>query len=185
VSIRLADPQALLLLIPLGMAAWLVYGHRRSQGLLFSSRTLMADLPQTWRVRALRVLPAFFLTGIALGILALARPQEVLSRSRETVESVAIEMAVDVSGSMATDDIPVAGGTSHPERRSRLEAVKSTFADFIKGRPDDLVGLVTFGGYAVTRAPLTFDHDALLQVLSAVEVPRRAADAQGFVVSRD
>jgi len=55
--------------------------------------------------------------------------------------------------------------------RSRLDAVKETFRQFITDRPDDLIGLITFGGYASTRAPLTADHNVLLKVLEAVEIP--------------
>ncbi|MDD4103187.1 MAG: VWA domain-containing protein, partial [Kiritimatiellae bacterium] len=50
--------------------------------------------------------------------------------------------------------------------------VKEMFAKFVESRPDDLIGLVTFGGFASTRAPLTADHRTLLHVLNGVEIPR-------------
>ena len=76
-------------------------------------------------------------------------------------------MAVDVSGSMRELDY----SKSRTEPKTRLQVVKETFAEFVRKRPDDLVGLVAFGGYATTRAPLTFDHRALLDVLAATGIP--------------
>jgi Ca-activated chloride channel family protein len=48
-----------------------------------------------------------------------------------------------------------------------------------------LIGLVTFGGYASTRSPLTADHEALLNVLKGVEIPSVALDAQGRAIAQD
>ncbi len=53
------------------------------------------------------------------------------------------------------------------------------FAKFVEARPDDLIGLVTFGGYASTRVPLTADHEMLRRVLEGVQVPSIAYDANG------
>lgn len=69
--------------------------------------------------------------------------------------------------------------------RTRLDAVKETFADFIGRRPDDLIGLVTFGGFASTRAPLTADHNALLHTLKGVEISRPVQDKTGQVVNQE
>jgi Ca-activated chloride channel family protein len=70
-------------------------------------------------------------------------------------------------------------------QRTRLDIVKKTFADFIEGRSEDLVGLVTFGGYATSRVPLTIDHHALLHVLDGVEVPRYRYDGRNDVINAD
>ena len=61
---------------------------------------------------------------------------------------------------------------------TRLAVVKKMFAKFVEARPDDLIGLVTFGGYAATRAPLTADHEMLLHVLKGVMVPTTAYDSR-------
>ena len=63
--------------------------------------------------------------------------------------------------------------------------VKKLFAQFVERRPDDLIGLVTFGGYAATRSPLTADHEALLKVLKGVEIPSVAFDEQGRAIAGD
>jgi Ca-activated chloride channel family protein len=73
-----------------------------------------------------------------------------------------------------------------PSRETtRLAVVKKLFAEFVSRRPDDLIGLVTFGGYAATRSPLTADHDALLNVLKGVQIPSIALDSEGRPISRD
>jgi Ca-activated chloride channel family protein len=75
------------------------------------------------------------------------------------------------------------------KRRNRLEVVKRVFKEFVegkgelKGRPDDKIGLVSFGGFASDRCPLTLDHGALLQVLDSVKFPERLFDASGRPVN--
>jgi len=182
---RFAYPFAFLLLIPLGAAAWFVYRRRVRQALVFSP---LHRIPRTGastvRLVAATVMPAVFLAGTALCILALARPQRVLSSSRRTSDVIAIQMVIDVSGSMQALDLSTrtAAGTDF---KTRLDAVKDTFADFVRRRPDDLIGLVTFGGYASTRAPLTADHPALLHSLKGVEIPRPAQKPDGTIADRE
>jgi Ca-activated chloride channel family protein len=93
-------------------------------------------------------------------------------------------MTVDVSGSMEALDLsPKVSDLSRAS--TRLDVVKELFAKFVCARPDDLIGLVTFGGYASTRSPLTADHEALLHVLKGVQVPAMSFDANGNIVDRD
>jgi Ca-activated chloride channel family protein len=84
---------------------------------------------------------------------------------------------VDVSGSMDALDLSTKTATGW-NYKTRLENVKETFEQFVKQRPDDLLGLVTFGGYASTRVPLTADHDLLLHVLKGVDISRESNDQQ-------
>lgn len=172
--IAFATPLALLLFIPWGFAAWRLLRRARRQASPFPGLALVPRVV-TWRQR-LGVLPPYLmLAGLAALIFAAARPRTELSKSRKTTEAIAIEMTVDVSGSMLALDFSRRGAPP-AERRTRLDVVKETFADFAKRRPDDLIGLVAFGGYATTRCPLTLDHAALLHVLSKTEVAVNAAD---------
>ena len=61
--------------------------------------------------------------------------------------------------------------------------MKDTFAQFVQQRPDDLIGLIAFGGFASTRVPLTGDHNALLQSLKGVDIPKETYDANGQVLN--
>jgi Ca-activated chloride channel family protein len=89
-------------------------------------------------------------------------------------------MCIDRSGSMAALDYNIDG-----EQVSRLGMVKKVFRDFVMGssklagRPDDQIGLITFGGFVEPRCPMTLDHGALMEVLDQVEVPLPIYDAQG------
>lgn len=167
---ELANPLALLLLIPCIAGAWHVYRKRRSHALLFSG-TRYIPLAVSWRIMLARVLPALFIAGVCLAVIALSRPRTVFSKSKRTVDAVGMMMVVDVSGSMEALDMSTQSNTGQWNYKTRLQAVKETFRSFVTERPDDLIGLVTFGGYASTRAPLTADHEVVLKVLDAVEIP--------------
>lgn len=181
---RFAHPYFFFLAIPLLAAAWFVYRRGVRRGLLFSPVSNMGHTGATLRTAIACMLPVSTLVGLLLTILALARPQTVFSRMRHTADMIAIEMVVDVSGSMEALDLSIrtAAGT---RLRTRLDAVRDTFAEFIELRPDDMVGLVTFGGYASTRAPLTTDHAALLHVLQGVEIPKPSQDKDGQIVNQE
>jgi Ca-activated chloride channel family protein len=181
---RFAHPAFFLLLVPLAAAVGFVYRRRPRQGLLFSALARVPATGPSWRALAANALPALWLAGLALAIAALARPQTVLSTSRRSADAIAIEMVVDLSGSMEALDLSVnsAAGTRW---QTRLDVVKDTFAEFIRRRPGDLIGLVTFGGYASTRAPLTSDHEALLHVLKGVEIPKATQGADGQIANQE
>jgi Ca-activated chloride channel family protein len=51
---------------------------------------------------------------------------------------------------------------------SRMDAVKASATEFIKGRPGDAIGLVVFSNNSYLVAPATFDHDSLLSYLKLV-----------------
>ncbi|MGI5869384.1 MAG: VWA domain-containing protein [Kiritimatiellia bacterium] len=172
--IEFASPLAFLLFIPWGFAAWRLLRRARRQAAPFPGLSLIPRVV-TWRQRLSVLPPYLMLIGLAALILASARPRSLLSKSRKTTEAIAIQMTVDVSGSMLALDFSRRGAPPS-ERKTRLDVVKETFADFVKRRPDDLIGLVAFGGYATTRCPLTLDHAALAHVLSKTEVPINATD---------
>lgn len=165
--ISFARPWAFALAPIAAAAAWRML--RRTRAAAAAKLPLAASLPSrpTLRQRLSWLAPALFSAGLACGIVALSGPREEISSKRETKDSIAIEMAVDVSGSMAALDF----ATSAADPKTRLDVVKETFRQFVEKRPDDLVGLVAFGGYATTRCPLTLDHAALFDVLSTLAIP--------------
>ncbi len=166
---QFATPLAFLLFLPWVYAVYRMLRHSKSQALPFPALS-MVPTSITWRQRINALPPLLLAVGSAALIVAAARPQSMLSKSRKSTEAIAIEMTVDISGSMMALDFSKPGAPPS-ERKTRLDVVKETFANFVKQRPDDLIGLVAFGGYATTRCPLTLDHTALLHVLSAVKVP--------------
>ncbi|MCE9615697.1 MAG: VWA domain-containing protein [Lentisphaerae bacterium] len=180
-----ASPYYFLLLLPLGaLAAW-VYRRRTHTGIVFARTHECLGQQTTWRTRLALILPALTLLGLALLVVALARPRTVFSRMHRAVNAIAIEMVVDMSGSMEALDLSEISGGQIVKPRTRLDAVKELFGEFIRQRPDDLIGLVTFGGFASTRCPLTSDHDALLHILSGVQIPKPTQDAGGNMIDQE
>jgi len=183
-----AWPLSFLLLLPLAVAAWRMLRRGRRAGVRYSAVGRLPARTAGWRARAANFAPWLFLLGAAALVVACARPRQALNRESRNVDAVAIAMTVDVSGSMeALDFTPRSALERGDEARfkTRLAVVKDMFRTFIEARPDDLIGLVTFGGYAASRSPLTADHEALLHVLKGVEVPRGAYDAQGRPVDQE
>ena len=169
---RFANPYFILLLIPIGIAAWIIYRKHIAAGLRFAPSHRLPQNVTTWRQMASLIIPIFYIAGLSLAVIALARPRTILSRTTRTTNLIAIEMVVDVSGSMDALDMSKIVNRRIIEERTRLDVVKTTFAEFVKKRPDDLIGLVSFGGYASTRSPLTTDHDALLHTLKGIDTPK-------------
>jgi Ca-activated chloride channel family protein len=64
-----------------------------------------------------------------------------------------------------------------------LDVVKETFSKFVLKRPGDLIGLVTFGGFASSRVPLTLDHTALLHSLKGVDIAREQYNKDGQLLN--
>jgi len=183
-AFRFHDPWLLLLLIP--VAALSVWTMRRDRGqtVTYSSVALLKQLPVTFALRLRRAMPWLRLLGMMLIVGAIARPQFGREEFRVRTEGIAIEMCIDRSGSMQALDFPVEG-----ERVSRLDAVKHVFRQFVAGegnfggRPDDVIGLVAFGGFADAKCPPTLDHTALLDILDTVKIPEPIQDRQGRIIN--
>jgi Ca-activated chloride channel family protein len=110
--------------------------------------------------------PAVFaVSGFALCILALARPQRVNERWVTNTRGYDIMLVLDLSKSMLTEDYALNG-----ERMNRFDAVKPLIRAFIECRPNDRIGIVLFAGRAYTLSPLTFDHDWLARQLDRIRV---------------
>jgi len=177
---RLASLHWLALLAPLALLMWWQRRRRRRTAVLFSDVRLVRALPRTWAQRLWPWVGGLRWLGLTLLIVALARPQQGRQEFRVETYGVAIQVCLDRSGSMQAMDFELDG-----KPVNRLTAVKRVFHDFVAGqgglpgRPDDLIGLIAFGGFAESKCPLTLDHDALLKVLATVEIPQPIQDRQG------
>ncbi len=182
---RFQSPLWMLLLIPLLVLGLWAIRRQRRVAVLYSDTSILSQLPLTMALRLKRLLPWVRLLGLALVIVALARPQRGREEFRIRTEGIAIQMCIDRSGSMQAVDFRLDG-----RQANRLAAVKSVFRDFVtgkgklRGRPDDLIGLVAFGGYADSKCPLTLDHGALLEVLKTIEIPEPIYDSHDRIINR-
>lgn len=153
----------LFFLLAIGIVARLTYvirDRRRSVGaFVFSSLTLVAE-KTSWRAR-LAFLPLLLeICGLALLVVALARPQRV-SYSTSDRFGIDLVVALDASGSMAAEDF---------RPRNRLAVARELIGAFIERRVDDRIGIVTFGSRAATRVPITFDREVARDVLEKTDV---------------
>lgn len=116
------------------------------------------DVRSGW-VESLRHLPALLTAaGMALVLVALARPQRVNQRVERSSEGIDIVLALDISDSMLETDL----------QPNRLEAAKRVARAFVRGRFQDRIGLVVFAGDAFSLCPLTPDYELLTQSISEV-----------------
>ena len=97
-------------------------------------------------------------------VLALMRPIKEGLPMRLEHEGRDILLITDISTSMLEDDF-----VFNHRRVTRLEAVRAIVSDFVSKRLNDRLGLVLFGTKAYLQAPLTFDRQAVLDVLSSMQ----------------
>jgi Ca-activated chloride channel family protein len=162
----------LLLLIPLCVGLYVMLQQRRRR-LAASYGALGLGQEATGRGLGKRrhIPPALFLSSLTILIVALARPQTVVSLPR--IEGTVI-LAFDVSGSMAVDDL----------KPTRLEAAKAAAQEFVQHQPASvLIGVVAFsdGGFAV-QAP-TNDQEAILATINRLTPQRGTSLGQGIFAS--
>lgn len=101
----------------------------------------------------------------ALLVLAAARPQWVGDPIHLPIEGRDLLLAVDISGSMATEDMRLGNRVS-----DRLNAVKAVAGDFIERRRGDRLGLILFGRNAYLQTPLTFDRATVRTLLNEAAI---------------
>jgi Ca-activated chloride channel family protein len=138
------SPWLLTLLILVPFLVFLKYWKGRKPFVLFSDGKALERLPRSWAIYASWLLPVLYLAGMALLVIAVARPQKGLDESRVLTEAVDIVLLVDVSPSMEAIDL-----SEKREIKNRLDAAKEVIEEFIKSRKSDRIGLVG----AETRDP--------------------------------
>lgn len=157
---KFANPNAfwMLLALPVLAGLWIAAGRRaRVQLQKLVAARLRGVLVGEAHGRAWRT--GLLLAGLALGVLAWARPQygmiseDTKGRGRDVI------IMVDVSRSMLANDMPP----------SRLQRAKLAAEDLVRQLPADRIGLVAFAGSAFLQAPVTADHAAVLSALRELD----------------
>ena len=143
-----------LIIIPL-LVVWYIFSGRKNQAYVkFSDTSFFNGMPRSWRIYARHILFVIEMCALAFLIIALARPQSSSKSQKINVEGIDIVLTIDLSSSMLAQDL----------KPDRLEAAKNISADFVKGRPEDRMGLVVFASETFTQVPLTTDHSMLLKI---------------------
>ncbi len=117
-------------------------------------------------------------------VFAMARPQWLGPPITKEVATRDLLLAVDLSGSMETEDFTNADG----DRVDRLTAAKEVLDDFLSKRRGDRVGMIVFGTGAFVQIPFTQDLDVCRELLDQTAVrmagPKTAfGDAIGLSIN--
>ena len=149
----------LLLLLPLSML-WYIFKHKKQTAELKISSIKGFKVTNSLLPKIKHLLFVLRLLALAVLIMALARPQTVdVSTKTKTTRGIDIVMAIDVSASMLAKDLSP----------NRLEALKKVASEFIKGRPNDRIGLVEYAGESYTKTPITSDKAIVLRSLRDIK----------------
>lgn len=173
-----ATPWAFLLLLILPVIIYRYFSRSRlgsrNGKLLFPSTASAAESGSSLRTRLLHLPFALRIITLLLLIIALARPLEGTEKIYDISKGVAIEVVIDRSSSMSAEMI-FAG-----QQLDRLEVAKRVLLEFVQGnkkelagRPNDLIGLITFARYADTACPLTLAHGALASFVEPIALVNR------------
>jgi Ca-activated chloride channel family protein len=150
-GIYFASPAFLLLLLLLPWLGYYYFKGKTSSALTFSSLQAISRIPPSFKQRLRQLLPVLRLLGLALLIIALARPQSAYGVETVNGQGIDIMLATDLSSSMLMEDF----------KPNRIEAAKKVAMEFVDHRPHDRIGLVAFASESFTLCPLTVDHNVL------------------------
>src|SRR5215472_15410435 len=158
-------PYLLLLLLLLPLLAWLKGKRGEPPAFIYSSVQLVRGILNITRTRSGGFVSALRWFILALFIIALAQPRLTKSETQVHASGVDIVVALDMSGSMISEDFEVSG-----QRVNRFNMARAVLKQFIDKRPNDRIGLVVFASQAFIATPLTLDHDFLLQNLERLQI---------------
>lgn len=163
-----------LLVVPLLLLArwWMNRRRKRSAVTVSSVALIRAALPgrSSWKRRV----PVWlFLAGLlALGA-GVTRPEATIEVPSN---NTSILLAIDVSGSMCSTDVPP----------NRLTVASEAARKFIKAQKDGTkIGLVAFSGIAGLLVPPTTDKDQLIDAINTLKTARGTAIGQAILSSID
>ena len=160
-----AHPWLLLLLLLIPPLAWLKGRRGLPPAFVYSSVQLVRGMQSISRSRPGGFLLVWRWLILAVFIVALAQPRLMKSQTEVKASGVDIVSAVDMSGSMVSEDFMVNG-----RRVNRFNMARSVLKDFIDHRPNDRIGLVLFASQAYIGTPLTLDHEYLQENLDRLEI---------------
>lgn len=157
--IHFVNPKFLWLL--LGIPLFIYWELVKKQAAFFySDITLLKKASQTNFAWVDYLLVSLKVIALICLIIALARPQEVLKQKAVTRNVVDMIVTLDASGSMAAEDL----------KGNRLISAKKIIEDFVSRRENDRIGFIVFGERAITKAPLTFDHEMVINLIEKTSI---------------
>lgn len=160
----------LFLLIPV-VFAWQIWKRKEQTATLKMSSLKGFNNTKSVLTKLKPMLFVFRLLALSSLIIAMARPRTVdVSSKTKTTKGVDIVMSVDVSGSMLAKDF----------KPNRMEALKEVAENFVKGRPNDRIGLVVYASEAYTKCPVTSDKAVVMDAIRSIKYDNVLQDGTGI-----
>jgi Ca-activated chloride channel family protein len=171
----------LLLLIPVYLIC--LRRHRRTCAVRYPSVHNLKRLPRSFRQRCRFCLPMMRIVSLVLLIVVLARPMRAVEVQKLPSEGIGIGILIDRSASMGD---PNGKLMFNGKLEFRFDIATTVLKQFIegdgaemKGRPNDLIGLVSFATYPRTDFPFSLDRTSLLNVVDNLEAEKFFLDELG------
>lgn len=185
----------LLFLLFLGVLALRLFVFTNTQvpSLAFSK---INDLKiRTWRLKFLSWPLKLHLCALTLFAAAFTDPRILLPATNNTAdnhtplkpiltEGIALYLALDQSGSME-QNVQIINKEGKSVSISKINWMKEVTKQFILDHPSDLIGLVTFARIPRIEAPLTLDHQMLLNKIdqmTAIQDVAKNGTAIGYAI---
>ncbi|MCF8320054.1 MAG: VWA domain-containing protein [Flavobacterium sp.] len=160
----------LFLLIPV-VISWQIWKRKEQTATLKISSLKGFKNTKSVLTKLKPMLFVFRLLALSSLIIAMARPRTVdVSSKTKTTKGIDIVMSVDVSGSMLAKDF----------KPNRMEALKEVAENFVKGRPNDRIGLVVYASEAYTKSPVTSDKAVVMDAIRSIKYDNVLQDGTGI-----
>jgi Ca-activated chloride channel homolog len=162
----------LLVVVALGVAHLGALRWRRTAQVRFTQLDLLDEVAPRrpgWRRHVVAVVQ---LVGLALAVVAVARPVERTVEREETEGRILV--LFDVSLSMMADDVP-------PDRFTAAQEAALDFVEQVE--PSVEVGLVSFSGAVDVEVPPTLDRGRVYRAIERLELAEATAIGDALVVA--
>ena len=160
----------LFLLLPF-VIAWQIWKRNQQTATLKISSVKGFKLQKSIMAKVKPFLFVLRLLALSSLIIAMARPRKVdISSQTKSTKGIDIVMAIDVSGSMLAKDL----------KPNRMEALKEVAANFVKGRPNDRIGIVVYAAEAYTKTPVTSDKAVVEEAIASIKYDNVLQDGTGI-----
>ena len=164
-----ASPGWLFLLLAVPALIFLGFNQGTRSWIIYPTLRVLGTFGWKPKDQPFCIAPLILPLALIPAIMGLARPQFQEDRTSRTASGIDILVALDVSRSMEIKDFDYVTGRGL-RREPRIDAAKKVITDFIKERPDDRIGIVTFAARPYTVAPLTLSHEIIAHALEPIKL---------------
>jgi len=168
------SPLSFWLLLAIPLLAWVyirAQRNRQKTARVFASAAFAKQIISRGPGRRRHIPAIFFLVGLVITIIALARPSAIVTLP---TNEVTVILAIDVSRSMRQVDI----------KPNRIEAAKQAARNFVEKQPLGVeIGVVSFSDYAALVQFPTTDRVLVLAAINRLTLQSSTAIGRGILIS--